>query len=268
MTESSPFCCIELSGDHALKTLHGQSTQDLLSQASDQAPLTAFLNPKGRMLATARVFQDREKVYLITAADTADLLIEKLKPMCMLARVTIERSALSAVLTGPATTALPPGSIETHDTFWHIGEHGHTEWVVGHRTPSHQVSADIARLNAGFAMIHHAASDLLIPQQAHYQMLGGVSFTKGCYTGQEIVARLEHLGQTKKYLKIAPIETPIAIGEILAIEGHSLPVVDVGFEKDQGVALVLSPVELTSEQLLDPPFEIVRQVAGHRPGKG
>ncbi len=267
MTDSSPFCCVQLSGERALKTLHGQSTQDLLSLTSDQAPLTAFLNPKGRMLATARVFQDRETVYLITAADTADLLIEKLKPMCLLARVTIERSALVAVLTGPSNTALLPGSIERDKDHWRIGEHGHTEWVVGHQTPSHQVSADIARLNAGFAMIHHAASDLLIPQQAHYQMLGGVSFTKGCYTGQEIVARLEHLGQTKKYLKIAPIERPIVVGEALDIEGQSLPVMDVGFEKDHGVALVLSPVEFTSEKLLDPPFEIIRQVAGHRPGK-
>ena len=75
----------------------------------------------------------------------------------------------------------------------------------------------MARLSAGLGFVRQGSADLLIPQQAHYQMLGGVNFKKGCYTGQEVIARLEHLGQAKKYLYVYR-EAPVSPGESVELE--------------------------------------------------
>lgn len=268
MTAIRPFCCIEFTGSQALKTLHGQATQDLLSAPSNEARLTAFLNPKGRMLATARAYSIGDCVRLITPTDTADDLIKHLTPMCHLARVQISRSALEVALTEMEDAPLPPGVLVRDDDTVRIGEYGHTAWIVSATAPPHEIQADIHRLDAGLAMIHAPLVDQLIPQQAHYQMLEGVSFTKGCYTGQEIVARLEHLGQAKKHLKRLTLSAPLALGETVQLDPEtSVLVVDAAFDGVQGVALVLAPIDRVSEQLRDPPFEIVRQVAGQRPIK-
>ena len=97
-------------------------------------------------------------------------------------------------------------------------------------------------------------------------MLGGVNFNKGCYTGQEVIARLEHLGQAKKYL-FRYENTTAAPGEIIEIDGMNCTVFDSAKTDKKQVALVLAPATSKSEQLTGVPFTITRQVEGQRPVK-
>lgn len=267
MVASSRFLCLEFLGDAARRTLHGQCTQDLLTLEPGTARLVAFCNPKGRILGAGRMLVDDSRMLLITTADQAPALMEHLRPALTLARVQVQMSEHPVVLVHTADPLAEAGTVQSEDTRITVAEFGSTEWIIGDPEAEHAVSADVARLRAGFAMIHAKAAGHLIPQQAHYQMLGGVNFQKGCYTGQEIIARLEHLGEAKKVLKVLSRAQPLEPGDTVEVAGQPLWVCDAAHNDTGTVALVLAPVELTSEQLTNMPFEIVRQVAGERPLK-
>lgn len=268
MAASTPFVCIEFHGDGARRALHGQCTQDLVSLTESDARLAAFCNPKGRMRGAGRILALADRLVLITARDQADALLTHLSPVLRLARVEgiISERAVALVCTESADA--PVGHVTHQGAVVRVQEHGKTQWVLGDPSISHQQSADLARIRSGFAMLHAPIADQLIPQQAHYQMLGGVSFTKGCYTGQEIIARLEHLGEAKKVLKIHASDMPLHIGQTIDLDDHTgLLVCDAATDGSEHAALLLTSVDAKSEQLRDVPFEITRQVAGERPVK-
>lgn len=268
MAALTPFVCIEFQGDGARKALHGQCTQDLVSLSEDQARLAAFCNPKGRMLGAGRMLALADRLILITAQDQAEALLAHLSPVLRLARVEARISDRPVALICETASSHTIGQVTDHNDIFRIQEYGETQWVIGDPSVTHQATADLARLQAGFAMLHAPIANQLIPQQAHYQMLGGVSFTKGCYTGQEIIARLEHLGEAKKVLKIHTSAHPLQIGHTIDLDGHSqLLICDAASDGDRHIGLLLAPVSATSEQLRDVPFEITRQVAGERPVK-
>ncbi|MCA1978664.1 MAG: folate-binding protein, partial [Thiobacillus sp.] len=74
---------------------------------------------------------------------------------------------------------------------------------------------DWLRINAGIPMIVAATQEQFVPQMVNYEALGGVSFQKGCYPGQEIVARSQYLGKMKRRMFLAHVETPAAPGDSL-----------------------------------------------------
>jgi tRNA-modifying protein YgfZ len=268
MAALNPFVCIEFHGEGARSALHGQCTQDLLSLTGSEARLAAFCNPKGRMRGAGRILALPDQLVLITARDQAEALLAHLTPVLRLARVEAMISERTVVLIGETSTGGTIGQVTHHGAVVQVQEYGGTQWVLGDSSVAHQETADLARLHAGFAMLHAPIADQLIPQQAHYQMLGGVSFSKGCYTGQEIIARLEHLGEAKKVLKIHTSDFPLHIGETIDLDGHpQLLVCDAATDGTEHTALLLAPVGAKSEQLRDVPFEITRQVAGERPVK-
>ena len=267
MVASSRFLCLEFLGDAACRTLHGQCTQDLLTLEPGQARLVAFCNPKGRILGAGRMLADENRMLLVTTADQAGALMQHLHPALTLARVQVQISERPVVLVHATDHSAAVGSVHTEGARITVAEFGSTEWIIGDSEAEHAVSADLARLRAGFAMIHAKAAGHLIPQQAHYQMLGGVNFQKGCYTGQEIIARLEHLGEAKKVLKVLSHPQPLEPGDTVEVSEQPLWVCDAAHDDTGTVALVLAPADLTSEQLTNVPFEIIRQVAGERPLK-
>jgi len=267
MSAANPFVCIEFVGDGALRALHGQCTQDLLQIATNTARLGAFCNPKGRMLGSGRFVRTPDRLLMVTAADQSDALLLHLQPVLRLARAHAELTPGPVALIQATDPDLKPGEVRQHGTRIEVGEFGNTRWILDDPDTAHDPLADVARLQAGLAMVHSPVAGQLIPQQAHYQMLDGVSFTKGCYTGQEIIARLEHLGESKKVLKIYTGSEPLQVGSTLNLDQEQLLVCDAAGNAETQVALVLAPVGFTSEQLADVPFTIIRQVAGERPIK-
>ena len=158
-------------------------------------------------------------------------------------------------------TDLKP-SISYHDsTSTRVGEYGGTQWVIGDPTAEHSSFADSSRLLSGLGYVRSYSAEQCIPQQAHYQMLNGVNFQKGCYTGQEVIARLEHLGQSKKHLRIYQSPEQLDV-QTLELEGFQLSVFDAVTTINGSTALVLGPVDLSSEQLISVPFKVSRQVEG------
>lgn len=116
-----------------------------------------------------------------------------------------------------------------------------TDWVL----------LDIA---AGIPWVHQATADAFLPQMLNLQLLGGVSFNKGCYTGQEVVARLQHLGTLKRRLfraEVATITCPHP-GEQLYSEASASPqgagMVVESSPREQGIYELLVVVEIAAVQ--------------------
>ena len=259
-----PFGLIQFKGDKVLPILQGQCTQMVNNLSEGCAPLLAFCDPKGRMYGSGRLVIHQGVISLITPTDQSEAMLTRLKPFLMLSRVAAEITTISVALT--SQTDLKP-SISYHDsTSTRVGEYGGTQWVIGDPTAEHSSFADTSRLLSGLGYVRSYSAEQCIPQQAHYQMLNGVNFQKGCYTGQEVIARLEHLGQSKKHLWIyqSPEQLDVQTPEL---EGFQLSVFDAVTTINGSTALVLAPVGLSSEQLISVPFEITRQVEGQRPVK-
>ena len=261
---NSPFGLIQFQGDQTLKVLQGQCTQMVTDLNPEHAPLIAFCDPKGRMFGSGRLLQYNNVISLITPIDQSDVLLKRLRPFLTLSRAS---AALTEIPVSLVTqSSLSPAVCQHEPRTTLVGEFGKTQWQVGDQDQPHDPKADIARLSAGLGFVREGSADLLIPQQAHYQMLGGVNFKKGCYTGQEVIARLEHLGQAKKYLYVYR-ETPVRPGESVELEGTSFQVFDAANDHEDLAALLLAPVSVNLKQLTHVPLTITRQVEGQRPVK-
>ncbi|MBU26322.1 MAG: hypothetical protein CMD99_09895 [Gammaproteobacteria bacterium] len=261
---TSPFGLIQFDGDKTLQALQGQCTQSVTSLTSAEALLVAFCDPKGRMYGSGRLLQYEGIISLITPLDQAAVLLKRLRPFLLLSKVSARLTSIAVSLV--CSPALPPGVIQCSDKSIMAGEFGETQWEIGDGSHTHDPEADLKRLHAGLGFVRQESCELCIPQQAHYQMLGGVNFDKGCYTGQEVIARLEYLGQAKKYL-FRYQNVAAAPGEIIEIDGTDCTVFDSTKTRKEQVALILAPVTSKSEQLTGVPFTITRQVKGQRPVK-
>ena len=261
---TSPFGLIQFTGDKALSVLQGQCTQMVTDLGEGCAPLLAFCDPKGRMFGSGRLVTHQNVVSMIAPSDQSDAMLNRLKPFLMLSRVSAEVTSIPVALTCGGDLA--PGESHHDSTLTRVGEHGGTQWVIGDVQTAHDSDADYLRLESGLGFVRSYSAEQCIPQQAHYQMLGGVNFKKGCYTGQEVIARLEHLGQAKKHVWIYKSSSLID-SETIEIDGLTLPIFDRVANDSGSIALVLAAADSPSEQLIHVPFEITRQVEGQRPVK-
>lgn len=164
-----------ISGKNAKKLLQGQLTCDLDEVNSEVAKLGAHCNHQGRIISLFRIFLYNDAYYLFMP----DALIS-------LARLALQKYAIFYQV--------------TFDESKNFTIHNALDFYI-------QPNWKQAEIQQGVAMIYPETSELFLPHDLNLPKLHGVSFTKGCYTGQEIVARMEHLGKLKKSLKTINITT-------------------------------------------------------------
>jgi len=219
---------VQFQGADAVTFLQGQLSNDIVNMPPDQARLAGYCSAKGRVLATLVVWREAQDAgdtcYALVQADVADALVKRLSMFVLRAKVAIRVAARS--VTGqilPAAQDTPPAwTISRHDGYVTIQApnadpaHGR-RWCIGaavqtvaadatdvqpppdaadatHRTQAWR-AADIA---AGLPWIGAANQDLYIPQTLNLDLLGAISFTKGCFPGQEVVARSHYRGTLKR----------------------------------------------------------------------
>jgi folate-binding protein YgfZ len=230
LIDLSHIALLEVAGADAQSFLHSQMTLDLRDFADDSAALAAWCSPKGRVLATFTLFRLDNAFFLALAADLAARICARLKLFVLRARVNItERIAEYGQLglSGPNSpellraclSAAPPARI------WQVAA---DSGMAAIRLPGAQPRFMLAGrfealqrlrrelqnacrvadmqawllqdIEAGMPMIESATSDQFLPQMLDLDRLGGLSFDKGCYPGQEIIARLRYRGEVKQCL--------------------------------------------------------------------
>ena len=209
---------IRAEGEDAAKFLHGQLTQDFSLLGLSEARLAAFCSAKGRMQASFIAFKRSHTDILLVCS--RDLLAPTLKRLSMFVlRSKVKLSDASAEvalcgLAGEAVQALAPGAHapwSRHDlgaaTLVHLYPADGTAralWLAPAGTPLPAVPALKhedwlwGEVRSGVATLTQPIFEAFVPQMLNYESLGGVNFKKGCYPGQEVVARSQFRGTLKR----------------------------------------------------------------------
>jgi folate-binding protein YgfZ len=165
---------LAVRGRDAASFLQGQLTRDVEGLAAGEPGLAALLTPQGRVIATGWLWHQPDGFDLLLPAALAAATRERLQRFVL-------RSNVSLALADPdAALAAAVGS------------------RIGAAPGAGFADAAAALVRAGLPEIGPATSEEWIPQMLNLDLLGAIGFQKGCYTGQEIVARTQHLGRIKR----------------------------------------------------------------------
>ncbi|MDR1934689.1 MAG: folate-binding protein [Candidatus Accumulibacter sp.] len=233
------FALIECAGGDAQTFLHNQLTSDVKHLAAEGAQYAAWCSPKGRMLASFVLFR-RDAGYLaLLSADLREFIQKRLQIYVLRSQVSLaNRSAdhqiigvsgpraaaalQNAGLPAPAaalsTASFADGSVIRLDDQRYIvvaaSDAAVRLWppLAAITAPAGAPAWQWLDVAAGIPWIAEATREAFVPQMAGFDRIGGVSFHKGCYPGQEVVARTHYLGKIKRHLYRTRAAGPIAAG--------------------------------------------------------
>ncbi len=233
---------IRAQGADAATFIHSQLTQDFLLLGPESARLAAFCNAKGRMQASfIAIRPSAEDILLVCERDLLPQVLKRLRMFVLRAKCQLEDASAAFTLLGLTGSAVPAGL----NTPWQVLPQGAAQviglypaqgqaralWLAPAGTPAPNV-APLApaiwrwlEVMSGVPLVSQAIYEQLVPQMLNYESVGGVNFKKGCYPGQEIVARSQFRGTLKRraYLAQASAEVPPE-AEVFATNNVEQPV--------------------------------------------
>ncbi len=243
---------IRVYGDDAETFLQNQLSNDIKEVSETHSQLSSYNTHKGRMVSSLRVLKRGEDYYLELSSSLIELMLKKLRMFVMMSKVTLEDESSNLVhfgYTGPDSVGLLTDAIgkipeEVNDcvqykTLTITRLHGlcprfeilgrlddaRSLWETLDVTAAPVGSESWRHLNivAGIPVITEDSSTEWVPQMLNYDRIGGISFSKGCYPGQEVVARLNYLGKTKRrtyHLVAKTDQCPATLDEIIATDAN------------------------------------------------
>jgi folate-binding protein YgfZ len=238
LNDLSHFGLIQVEGEDAEAFLQGQMTNDMRQVTETHSNLSGWCTAKGRMLASFRVFRLGDAYLLQTPAENLEGVVKRLGMYVLRAKVSVSdtsdrlcRIGLSGdcadELLQPHFASLPAtaNGVSRQDDTVVIRMPGPLPRyeIVG---PFERLMAlwqdlegDAARLGedfwalqeirAGIPTVFAETREAFVPQMTNMQLTDGVSFTKGCYTGQEVVARMHYLGKLKRRMYLAHVQSAV-----------------------------------------------------------
>jgi folate-binding protein YgfZ len=199
------YCCIRLSGEESESFLQSQLTNDIAELKPGAHQINGYCNPKGRALSVFRLLRSGQEFYILLPADLSTALLKRLQLYKMRAKVEITLADNLSIV-GALNF-----DIENADLFLHtwqldaqraiglidLEKQSDFENRYGNNLPGSELWR-IGEIISGTPQVYESTSEEFIPQHINLDLISGVSFTKGCYPGQEIVARLRYLGKLKQ----------------------------------------------------------------------
>ncbi len=204
------FSIISISGADSTEFIQGQMTQDISAIGDDEARMTAILNPQGRVMSTALIMHWDDSIILVLNKDTVDDLIVWLSRFILRSKVTVSRLeahiyGLNQNLADIESDSLDLEkeifclrSIETDAERTLLITKSLHDFNKSSITTMSSRNWQLADIQAGIPIIYKENIAKFIPQMVNLDLINGISFNKGCYTGQEIVARVQHRGKIKR----------------------------------------------------------------------
>lgn len=249
-TRLDEFAGMAFDGSDAATFLHGQLSTDVTAMPVGAVGLSSYNSPKGRVLATLVLYRRAPDAFLaLVATDLAAALRKRLAMFVLRAKVVVSdatagkaivgiggegsREALARVL--PEAPA-PGNAIATPEGIVMAFPDGRTviiaepaaasAWSARLGLPPEPSAAfALAGIRAGVPLVTQATQDRFVPQALNLDLLDGIHFRKGCYPGQEIVARMQYLGRLKERLFAFRADAPPpAPGTALFAAGAPEPV--------------------------------------------
>lgn len=222
-------------GEDAETFLQGQFGNDVRSVTTNRAQISSLCNPKGRMLAVFYLFRREASFCLQLPGALVGPILNRLRMYVLRAKVRLRDASdelvrigfsgpnadevLSSVvgnipdrinqvahaegmtlirMAGPQPRFELLGDLPSMETLW--------DQLSASSTPAPAAKWSLQDIRAGIPTIYPETSEAFVPQMANMELIDGVSFTKGCYPGQEVVARSQYLGKLKRRMYLARVE--------------------------------------------------------------
>lgn len=233
---------ISVTGDDAASFLHSQLTNDVEHLTPAEVRLAGYCSPKGRLMATFLMWRNAETVFLQLPRELQPALQKRLSMFVLRAKARLADATPEATIgLGGARAAqvleglfgtLPPSPNSKIDhplgTLLRLSDSlgaprfmwlaapgaGEQAWpALSSLAAGGAGSWELASIHAGVPNVTARTQEQFVPQMVNFELLGGVNFRKGCYPGQEIVARSQYLGKLKRRTALASIEGQAAAGD-------------------------------------------------------
>ena len=235
VVDMSGYSVIEITGEDAPDFLQGQFCNDLKQVTATHAQVTGYCTPKGRLLALPTIVGFDGGFRLLVPQSVKDAFIKRLSMFVMRSKVTITELADArciGVIAGSQNSdslaqsllgSLPAAAFDASTSpsmqviRWHddLSDGQRSRFLVIADQPtltdlwnqdvvavrSGQGAWRLADISAGMPSITGGVVEAFVPQMMNMQLIDGLSFTKGCYPGQEIVARMQYLGKLKRHMR-------------------------------------------------------------------
>jgi len=251
VAELANFGLIGFAGEDSLTFLQGQTTNDVRQTTPQQAQFGSLCSAKGRMLATFLLWRHDGDYLMELPAELRAGIQQHLSKYLLRAKVKVRNASTEFVRLGVAGKgaaelleeifgALPPtpyGVVQNQNGML-VALSGERYEIIAVADQASNLRNTLAQtctpvacaywdwlaIQAGVPAVLPATQEQFTPQMANVELLGGVSFTKGCYTGQEVVARTQHLGKVKRRLYLAhiPGDSAVQPGDELAGTEHGM----------------------------------------------
>lgn len=287
---------IRVQGDDAASFLQGQLTNDFALMRPGEARLAAFCNAKGRMQASfVGVPLGPGDIALVISLDLLPQTLKRLSMFVLRAKARLSDATASFELRGLAGetarrtaggTDLPPWSHRQDGASHLVGLYPADDvpralWLAPAGTPAPEGPAldealwQWGEVRSGVATVSAPVFEAFVPQMINYESVGGVNFKKGCYPGQEVVARSQFRGAIKRRAFLAHADTPLAAGTELfqasepdqpcglvvqaapAPGGGSDAIVSIQLNAAEGAALSVGAADGPALKLLGLPYPLL-----------
>ncbi|MFC0134139.1 folate-binding protein YgfZ [Massilia eurypsychrophila] len=228
---------ISVTGADAASFLHNQLTNDVEHLGADEARLAGYCTPKGRLQATFMMWRNAESIYLQLPRELQPALQKRLSMFVLRAKANLADGGAGVVMLGlggaAAQAALQQhiGTLPDHPyskvdnplgTLIRVADvfgMPRYQWLLPSGIAATILPAlratlalggsqawELSAIHAGVPQITVATQEQFVPQMINFELLGGVNFKKGCYPGQEIVARSQYLGKLKRRAALVTID--------------------------------------------------------------
>jgi hypothetical protein len=232
---------IAFQGDDTTTFLQGQLTNDARQLAQHQAQFSGFCSPKGRLLGSFLLWQQADSTYLQLADELQPALQKRLSMFILRSKVKARDAReefvrigvagrRAAEMVGVIAGCLPDADMKTAEAganlvirfnaerYQIIAPVADRENLLVQLSQHDAVSVDAAywqwlEIRAGVPTITLATQEQFVPQMVNFDLTNSVNFQKGCYTGQEIVARTQYLGKLKRRMYLVHSDVAMAAGD-------------------------------------------------------
>ncbi len=225
---------ISVSGADAISFLQSQLTNDVARLRKDQMQLSGYCTVKGRLLATFHQWRTDDEVFLRMPREIIASIVKRLSMFVLRAKAKVidvsDAWTTYALLGAGSARTLGDAGVAAPDAPWGSTLSGHVR--VDRAVPTldsverfllmlpseaqlslpdtiARAASDrwwLTEIEAAVPTVFAATQEKFVPQMINFEVLGGVDFKKGCYPGQEIVARSQYLGKLKRRMNIAHVD--------------------------------------------------------------
>lgn len=284
--ELSDYGLIRVEGEDAQTFLHNQFTNDLEHGVTDStSQLSAYCSPKGRILALFRIFKLNDAYYLAMPKELIEATHKRLSMFVLMSKVTLEDVSenikqlgvsgpgieeklkalvgqppeeMNGVVTTDSITKIRiPGPYPRFQLFGPADEIGSlSSKLTTFATEVSPNAWELLDIRAAIPVIRQANVEAFVPQMVNLQAIDGLSFKKGCYPGQEIVARMQYLGKLKRRMYLAHSNSdPAAPGDSIYVheaDSRKVGTVVMAQASPEGGSdlLLVAEIEATENQSL------------------